>query len=107
MRIPINTIDGISRTIYAHYSSAGWSDFIPMEGGNPIPHTAVLEIMEVDKTICLNSKVNGKRFSRLSVTDYAGNTDNGEAIWRCVCDCGCLRSEANRRTIKHRKRNGQ
>lgn len=61
MRIPINTIDGISRTIYAHYSSAGWSDFIPMEGGNPIPHTAVLEIMEVDKTICLNSKVNGKQ----------------------------------------------
>lgn len=49
----------------------------------------------------------GQKLGRLLVMAYVGNTDNGEAIWRCVCDCGCLRSEANRRTIKHRKRNGQ
>lgn len=68
----------------------------------------------------------GQKLGRLLVMAYVGNTDNGEAIWRCVCECGtectalgknlrsggtrscgCLRSEANRRTIKHRKRNGQ
>lgn len=45
---PIKAIaDGdISRTIYAHYHNCGWTDFYPFEGGNPIPHTGVLEIMK-------------------------------------------------------------
>lgn len=40
-QIPINTIGGVSRTIYAHYAQAGWHDFDPT---SPIPHTAILEI---------------------------------------------------------------
>lgn len=30
----------------------------------------------------------GKRFGRLTVVEYVGNTREGRAEWRCVCDCG-------------------
>lgn len=30
----------------------------------------------------------GKRFQALEVVEPAGVNSNGEALWRCVCDCG-------------------
>lgn len=32
----------------------------------------------------------GQRFGRLCVVEYAGSTKDGQAQWRCVCDCGCI-----------------
>lgn len=30
----------------------------------------------------------GQRFSRLKVIAFAGQAKNGNAMWRCICDCG-------------------
>ena len=30
----------------------------------------------------------GKRYGRLLVVGYAGNSKRGIALWKCVCDCG-------------------
>ena len=30
----------------------------------------------------------GQRFGRLTVVERAGNNKRGEAMWRCVCECG-------------------
>lgn len=32
--------------------------------------------------------ITGKRFNRLTVIERAGSDKNGEATWRCLCDCG-------------------
>lgn len=32
--------------------------------------------------------LSGKRFGRLLVTDRAGNSKHGDALWNCQCDCG-------------------
>lgn len=62
--------------------------------------------------------LSGQRFARLVVIGYAGTATNGNAMWRCQCDCGrtcivdgyrlrrggvrscgCLRKEAAKRSI--------
>lgn len=54
--IPINTIGDCTKTVSSHYHKAGCSDFYPKEAGNPIPHTAILEIeMEEPKIMQIGS----------------------------------------------------
>lgn len=33
-----------------------------------------------------------KKFGRLSVVEYDSTNKHGQAIWRCVCDCGAVRN---------------
>jgi len=30
----------------------------------------------------------GKRFGKLTVTDFYKTDKNGNAVWKCLCDCG-------------------
>lgn len=30
----------------------------------------------------------GQRFGRVTVIEFAGSNENGNALWRCRCDCG-------------------
>ena len=30
----------------------------------------------------------GQKFGRLTVVSFAGMTQNGNSLWRCLCDCG-------------------
>ena len=34
-------------------------------------------------------KLDGKRFGRLSVIEFASTTSYGKTMWKCRCDCGC------------------
>lgn len=34
------------------------------------------------------SNLEGQRFGKLVVQEYAGNDSNGRTLWKCLCDCG-------------------
>lgn len=30
----------------------------------------------------------GERYGRVEVLEFAGRNENGNALWKCRCDCG-------------------
>lgn len=45
--------------------------------------------LKSDKTKGVRFKdLSGKRFGKLVVVSFAGNSNNGHSKWNCICDCG-------------------
>lgn len=44
----------------------------------------------------------GHRFSRLTVLGFVGVSDNGQALWECLCECGNIKTVAG-----HKLRGGE
>lgn len=32
--------------------------------------------------------IKGQKFGKLTVMEYVGSTKKGQALWKCLCDCG-------------------